>query len=159
MNSAKHRRLVVMSMLLLSFFLICGSAEAEVTYLGEICIYNNMGSAIGRPPDVRMKLGVLYYGNGHFVLNGYGGSTLSPDTVSPIYGTGVVAGNTFVATLTSSLVGATNTSFTVSHLVLTFGTGGDTNNNTLTEMTFDLSQPTAQSKVTTIPIYMMVCSP
>ena len=70
MEPAKHIGLMVISLLFLSFFLIYGSAEAEVTYLGEICIFFNNLRRIGPPPEPPtqlMKLGVLYYDNGYFV--------------------------------------------------------------------------------------------
>ena len=164
MEPAKHIRLMVISLLFLSFFLIYGSAEAEVTYLGEICIFFNNLRRIGPPPEPPtqlMKLGVLYYDNGYFVLNGNVGNV--PTALTPVQGTGLIDGDTFVATLVSSTVNATNTSFTASHLALKPsallpGYPGLWE-GTMTEMTFNLTQPTVQGKVTTTLIYMMVCNP
>ncbi len=135
-------------------------AHAEVSYLGEFCVFESTPGVVGMPPILLMKLGVLFYGDGHFVLNG-NGSTVSPDIIAPVYGTGVldINGNTFVATLVDSSVGATNTSFTVSHLVLNLATDGSPQigNGTATGMIFDLTQPTAQSQVITVPIYVTKC--
>ena len=151
-------KLLMLVLFLYLFFYNPPHAQAEVSYLGEVCIWKT--DVLGMPPILIWKLGVLYYGDGHFVLNG-GISRVSPDVMAPVYGTGEldITGNTFVATLVSSLVDAANTFFTVSHLVINLDTGGGTGGATATEMTFDLTQPTAQSKVTTVPIYVTVCTP
>jgi len=152
------------TLLILTLFLglsFCNSkyAHAEVSYLGEFCVYIN-NHTVG-PPLLVTAVGALYYGNNHYVLNGIVPG--EPGVNEPVQGTGVIDGNTFVATLVSSTVNATNTSFTVSHLLLNYPPVDAPNiaigSGTMTEMTLDLSQPTAQSKVTTIPIYMTVCSP
>ena len=149
-NSKKM--LLMLTLLLCLSFYTSTYAHAEVSYLGEACIWEATPGVMGMPPVLLMKLGILNYGSGHFVLNGSG----APGLDEPISGTGMIDGNTFVATLVSSLVNSTNTSFTVSHLALNFETGGT---STITRMTFDLTQPTAQTKVTPIPIYVTVCGP
>lgn len=156
MKSTRSVRLLIGG--ILCFLLIYSLADAEVTYRGEICIFNNT-RALGQPPVMVMKLGVLSYGDGHFVLNG-GGGLESPDSFEPISGTGVlgISGKIFVATLVSSVVGTANTSFTVRHLVLNLGGTNDVE-STVTAMTVDMSQPMAQTSVSTIPVYMLVCTP
>ncbi len=159
MDSTGQRKLAVIIILFLPFLLFYGSAEAGVTYLGEFCIFSNVYQpGPPEPPIQLMKLGVLYYGDGHFVLNG---NVPTASTPTPVEGTGLIEGDTFVATLVSSTVNATNTSFMVSHLALKAATEGSPKiaDGMMTKMTFDFTQSVAQSKATTVPIYMVVCGP
>jgi len=96
------------------WFVMCGLAEAqaEVTYLGEFCVVDD--SPLGRPPLPLYKIGVLNYGDDHFVLNGS-----SIGLPAAVVGTGLIDGSNFVATLTSSYVSDTNgPSYTVSYVVV-----------------------------------------
>jgi len=156
MKTTNNKKILLMLALFLGLS-FCNStyAHAEVSYLGEFCVYQNDNTF--KPPLLVTEFGALYYGDNHFVLNGVVPGV--PGLNEPVQGTGVITGNTFVATLVSSFVGTT-ISFTVSNLVLNFppvGAPSDVISGTMTSMTIDLSQPTAQSNVTTIPIYMTVC--
>jgi hypothetical protein len=153
------KKILLISVFTVLFFYNSSPAHAEVSHLGDFCVYQNTPGLLGQPPVFLMELGVLAYGTNHFVLNGSGAFGLD----EPISGTGDINGNTFVATLIYTLVNSVNTSFTVSHLVLNFppvGVPVDAfASGTLTEMTFDLTQPTAQNSVRSRSIYATVCSP
>lgn len=89
MDTANHKRLIFIIALFVCLFIIDSSAQAEVTYIGEICF--EMIPAIPPPPPFPvitqiLQLGVLAYGAGHYALNGQIGF---PDGV-PIYGTAVI---------------------------------------------------------------------
>lgn len=160
MKTTKNKKILLILALFLGLF-CCNSIyahAAEVSNLGEFRVYLNDHSF--RPPTLVMAVGILYYGNNHYVLNGVvPGPELNNE---PVQGTGMIDGNTFVATLVCSFVNTTNTSFTVSHLLLNFPPVDAPNiaigSGTMTMMTLDLTQPTVQSKVTTIPIYMFKLS-
>jgi len=135
-----------------------GLAEAaDVTYLGEFCVVDN--SPLGRPPVPLFKVGILYYGDNHLVLNGEGLGVIP----EPVYGTAMINGDKFVATLTSSFVSDTyGASYTVIYLdvdltpsdgstVMLFGT--------ITMMTTTFHPNPIQQPAVQLPIYVVSCSP
>ena len=134
--------------LLLGMFLICLSlclsvetTHAEVTYLGEFCaIASQSPCTMGAPcmGPIVIKLGVLFYGDGHYALNGTSNS-------SPVYGTGFIQDN--IATI--SLNETMSTSASAIHMVLDLNTG----TGTYTEMTtFPVLTPPDTSGVTLLLI-------
>lgn len=154
------------SLLILLLVMFCISvvpksayAQNDVSYIGELCIEWNP-IPMGPPPDPSIiKLGILYYGNGYYVLNGRGGSAAS-SAMEPVYGTGVFdsSGSVFVATLTSSSVNGYPpvNYFSVMRLVLNFGSEGSLKSE-LTFMTVDPTKPGSQSNVGTINVGVSIC--
>ena len=93
MKLIKSRYFFVGMVMVLLFACLLVDAQAEVTYLGEYCVYDD--SLAGRPPMPLFKIGVLSYGNNHFALNGN-----MIELPVPVSGSGMIDGNNFIATLT-----------------------------------------------------------
>lgn len=92
-------RIVAWGALLGALLLGTGTAEAQVTYLGEFC-WDVRSAQAGAAP-LRLQLGVLSVGSGHFTVNGRlageGGGR-----VEAIHGNAELAGASVLLTLVSS---------------------------------------------------------
>ncbi len=94
------------------------NAQSETTYLGEFCLAASpYGTVV--PPGPFLRVGVLSYGNGHFVLTGNRENNFVP---IPVYGTAMISGDKIVASLSASLgdlnVDLTSATFTMIHIVI-----------------------------------------
>ena len=152
MTSIRSRYFLMLSAIL--WFVMCGLAKAqsEVIYLGEFCVVDD--SLLGRPPLPLYKIGVLNYGDGHFVLNGS-----SIGLPAAVVGTGMIDESNFVATLTSSYVSETNgPSYTVSYVVVNLQKSFSMSFGNMTSMVTTF-QPSPAQSTTQIPIYVIPCNP
>jgi hypothetical protein len=113
MKILKHSSLMIVILVCL-FFSLGTEALAEVTYVGEYCFHvTPVVCPIGAPcVPIGLQVGVLSYGDNHYVINGTVNST------SPVYGTGFIQGN--IATV--SLSNTTATSFNVIYIDLDLNT-------------------------------------
>ncbi len=156
------RSIYILIPLMILWFIICSSVEtqAEVSYLGEYCVVDN--SPLGRPPLPLYKIGVLSYGDNHYALNG----TLI-NFPGAVVGSGMIDGNNFVATLTSSYVDDINgPSYTVSYIIVDMQESFSMWFGSMTSMTTTYPPMIAtyppnppQSVALQIPIYVVSCNP
>ncbi|OGW47725.1 MAG: hypothetical protein A2Y66_08530 [Nitrospirae bacterium RBG_13_41_22] len=90
------KRFCIMFMILVVISLcpVIVSADGGVEYLGEICYLIDSGSHLFTK-DYEVRLSVLYDGKGYYILNGrqFGEN---------LHGTGIIEGNNFVISLTST---------------------------------------------------------
>src|SRR3990172_760079 len=77
------------------------TAQAEVQYLGEVCLTLTDPTRAPEP----LRLGILSYGTDTFPLHGKIRNPISGGfTLTPIHGTAVVDGNTITVTLNASMI-------------------------------------------------------
>jgi hypothetical protein len=113
MTILKHRTLMIVVFVFLFFSLGTEAALAEVTYVGEFC-FNviPVPCPVGAPcVPIGLQLGVLSYGDNHYVINGIYAN-------SPVYGTGFIQDNT----ATVSLSNTTAANFSAIYIVLDLNT-------------------------------------
>ena len=89
-------------------------AQAEVTYLGELCSSWDDGTL--RPP-APAQMGVLSYGEGHYALHGNRGGL-------PIHGTAIIVSDKVIVSLVTSYVSSDSliSSFSVIHVEVDMAT-------------------------------------
>ena len=118
-----------------AFFICFGNAnaQAEIEYLGEFCLQTQIPGSIAAPPGIFLRVGVVSYGNGHFVLHGTRGSD---DT--PAYGTAMISGDKIIASISTSVADSNLSYFSMMHLVI----DGTTFSGTATELV-ESQQPTS----------------
>lgn len=114
MKILKHSTLMVVISVFLFFSLGTEAARAEVTYVGEFCFHvQPVVCPIGSPcVPIGLQLGVVSYGENHYVING------TVNSISPVYGTGFIQHN--IATV--SLSNTTAISFDAIYIVLDLNT-------------------------------------
>lgn len=129
-------------------------SQAETTYLGEFCFVDSI--ILGPPPSVFMKIGILSYGAGHFVLNG----SMLGNNEEPVSGAGIISGINFKASLVSSSVDSTASAFSAINVSLNPASQNSAPaiaEGSMTTMSFSFL-PTIGNSIVTKHVYLIHCN-